>query len=318
MTQASTERPKLNLYLGISCRLILGLVWLVTALLKGLDFQSFNSILREQYNLHRLFSYLAIFLPVIETALGLALLIEFRVKNALHLSIGMLGALSLLIVYGMVGGNLESCGCFGSFDTTSPAVALARNAVLIAMAICALRFEPATHQPSPWKGWLLSTACIIAALATGASIHEPHYKEKSIQRGDTFPQLEAGIPALPNGTVIVFAFYAECSKCWDAIPQIQTFSKRDGLNVIGFTPSLSEKLKVYEEKLNPGFPIHQVSEEWLQKFGSKIPLFIMVKDGVIEFISKGRVLTETTFIHFHEPWYNTFLGINDSKPPTTP
>ena len=318
MTHEFAGSRKLNLYLGISCRLILGLVWLVTALLKGLDFQSFNSILREQYNLHRYFSYLAVFLPVVETAVGLSLLIEFRVKDALRLSIGLLTVLSFIIAYGMLGGNLEACGCFGALDTTSPAMALLRNTVLIAMAFCALRFEPSPPAPRGWKGWVLSLACIVAALTTGSSVHQPHFQEKSLQIGDQFPTLEVGIPELPTGPTLVFGFYAECSKCWDAIPQIKTFSHQPTLKIVGFTPSPLEKIKVYEEELTPGFPIHQVSEEWLKKFGSKIPLFILVKDGIIEFISKGPILTEATFIHFNETWYRAFLELDDSLPQVSP
>ena len=88
-------------YLAIASRLLLGLLWLSAATFKALDFGGFNEIIRQQYQLPQLVSYAATFLPALETFLGLCLLLEFRVRQALLGSITLLLAFCGVIAYGL-------------------------------------------------------------------------------------------------------------------------------------------------------------------------------------------------------------------------
>lgn len=83
----------------------------------------------------------AILLPWIEVvAAGALFLPKFR-EAALRLLLGLLSAFTVLLLVAVAHGRTGSCGCFGSGDgfLYRADVALARNVVLIALAVVLLR-----------------------------------------------------------------------------------------------------------------------------------------------------------------------------------
>ena len=294
-------------YVALGCRLLLGFVWLIAAAFKAIDFGGFNEIMRLQYELPRLLSYPAAFLPALETFLGLCLILEFRVRQALWASIALLGGFCLVIVYGLSVGELESCGCLGSFDDIAPHWAIARNMVLGILAYGSLRFDPQEQEASFWKGWVIAAACIVCALGTGSSIHQPHFQEPSLVSGQALPELEIDIPELNKGPVAIYLFKAGCSKCWDAMAQVQTLSAEPRLKIVGMTPSLPAEIQTFRSAFKPEFPIYSISDAVYKKIGSKIPAIFMIYDGILQAHVEQRVPTLTSIRHFSNDWFESFL-----------
>ena len=293
-------------YLGITCRLLLGILWLVAALLKASDFGGFREVLTQDYRLPQFAVYLAMLLPALETLVGLCLLIEFKVREALWATIVMLSGFCLMIGYGLIGGNLESCGCLGSFSELSPSLAVLRNVACIGAALCALRFEP-TPVSAPWKGWILGAACTLAALATGTSVEEPHFQQPTLIYGEQLIDLDINLPELNDGPVAIFIFKAGCSKCWDALPQIQTLQNEPRLNVLGITPSTHTEIETLREKLQPQFPIHSISQETYEDLDVEIPAILLLHNGVLKAHLEGRIPTLESIQHFSEAWFSKYL-----------
>jgi len=283
------------------------MMWLTAALFKALDFGSFSQIIRHQYQLPQLIAYVGMFLPALETLVGLSLILEFKIREALWISIAMLAGFCVVIGYGMLGGTLESCGCLGGFDDIEPSWAITRNLALIAMTIWALRFEPHEHISSSWKGWILGAACTLAALTTGSSTQEPHFQKETLVYGKALPELGVDIPNLNEGPVALFIFKAGCSKCWDAMPQIKTLQAEPKLKIIGLTPSDEAEIETFKDTLSPDFPIYPISQETYDNLVKEIPALLLLHHGILHIHLEGRIPTLASIRQFSNVWFNTFL-----------
>lgn len=300
-------------HLSTGCRLLLGFFWLVAATSKASDFGAFSNLIREQYQLPQLFAYAALLLPSFETLLGLALLIEFKVRQALWSSSVLLVVFCILIGYGLSGGQLESCGCLGSFEELTPTWAIVRNLALLAMAQMAIHFESPITSSAPWKGWFLGVSCTLMALAAGSSTQEPHFQDPALSYGQAMPELSTKIPELVKGPVAIFVFKAGCSKCWDAVPQIQTLQAETRLHVIGISPSTEPEIQTLSDNLKTTFPIYSISKEDYERLDLKIPALLMLHDGILKAHIEGRVPTLASIRHFTNQWFEEFLG-KQNKP----
>lgn len=296
-------------YTAIACQLVLALAWLVAASHKALDFGGFNDILRDQYKLPQLASYAAMFLPAFETSLGLAIVLKFHARAALWASVVLLAIFSMAIGYGLMQGELSSCGCLGTYMALTPGGSLARNLGLAALALFSLRHLPLVQEePSGLKGWLVASACILAALTTGSSTQEPHFSEPGLNVGDGLEALALGIPNLGKEPTLLFAFKAECPKCWDGGAQVESFSQEKRLKIIGLTPSTEEALEVFRRKLEPSFEVHGISEETLELLAAQVPVFFFVKNGIVVSRIESNLQSLVVYKHFGGAWFENFLG----------
>jgi putative oxidoreductase len=121
--------------------IVLGAVFLAAGILKILDPHAFAvSIARLRIVPMALVGPVAILLPWIEIVGALALFQPKLRDAALKLLLGMLGLFTIVLAIGLARGG-ASCGCFGTADSVfnRPEVALVRNALLIALAVLALR-----------------------------------------------------------------------------------------------------------------------------------------------------------------------------------
>ena len=102
-------------------RILLGLVFLVAGLLKGVDPDEFV----RQVGTYGIVSgkaalILAYLLIPLELALGAALVTSFRVRQAAAATALLLMVFMGATAYGWSRGRTEDCGCFGSFSPRTP------------------------------------------------------------------------------------------------------------------------------------------------------------------------------------------------------
>ena len=134
--------------------IVLGAVFLAAGLLKVLDPHAFAvSIARLRIVPMALVGPLAILLPWVEIVGAVALALPRYRDAALKLLLGMLAVFTAVLGIGLLRGA-TSCGCFGKADSVlnRPEVALARNVLLIALSVLAIRRKatsPAAPASSP-------------------------------------------------------------------------------------------------------------------------------------------------------------------------
>lgn len=265
-------------------RTLLGAVFVAAAWLKASDFASFSRDLWLEYRLPRLLSGLAFFLPAIELAIGLALVLGVNVRATAKAATAALVVFSAAILFGLARGDLADCGCLGEFVAMDPGAALLRNAVLAAGAIwLGWRAPIATSGRARAKLWAVAISACVASGLTGTSAHQPFVDRTTVRVGERFPGepfTQAGID-ITHGTWVVFGFSATCGHCWDAIHQAKTLAHSSHVRVVGVTASDAAQLTEFERALEPGFPIVQIDSGVFGDMQRKLPTSWLVREGVV-------------------------------------
>lgn len=141
-------------------KVLLGLVFIVSAVLKIVDMDRFEIYVYSYHFFSLNFSFLAARAAImVELVLGIGL-----VSNTLHKlywwgSMAMLMGYTLLLIYALHLGRTDSCHCFGDFLQLDPKQSLVKNGILMFLFILIYRME----------GWQTPFRWLILCLAVMAS-----------------------------------------------------------------------------------------------------------------------------------------------------
>jgi uncharacterized membrane protein YphA (DoxX/SURF4 family) len=285
MAPGDHGRDQLRSVVATAVRLLLGAVFVTAAWTKATDFASFSRDLWLEYQLPRALSSPAFFLPAIELAIGLALLLGLHVRTAAKFATAALIVFSAAIVYGVLGGGLEDCGCLGEIVEVGPFPALLRNAVLALAAIWLARRapEPATRWRRA-KLWTVVVAACFASGLTGTSAFKPFVDRTTARVGQEFPAIDALLEQgvdVRNGRWVVFGFAAACSHCWDATHQVKSLVGSPRVGVVGITASDEALVERFRDELDPGFTIVQLDAAEFGHMQRDLPTTWLVQDGIV-------------------------------------
>lgn len=132
-----------NKYLLFLFRIILGLVFIYSGIIKIIDTAGFsNSIYNYKLLPDFLINFSAIILPWIELMAGLLIILGITVKeNALIINL-MLTLFIIAIIINLFRGLDINCGCFGTGNGTKIGLAkLIENSILLFMGISLMLFN---------------------------------------------------------------------------------------------------------------------------------------------------------------------------------
>lgn len=132
---------KSNKILTTSLQIIVGLVFVFSGLMKGIDpvgtaikigeyFSSFG--IHSNPSVDLIFS---VALNLFEVALGIALLIGFRPTKTKFVALVLMGAMTLLTLYIYIFNPVTDCGCFGDAIIISNKATFWKNVVLLSFVI---------------------------------------------------------------------------------------------------------------------------------------------------------------------------------------
>lgn len=141
-------------------KVLLGLVFIVSAILKIVDMDRFE-IYVYSYHFYSLnFSFIVARLAIIlELVLGIGLISHCLHKLMWWGSMAMLVGYSLLLIYALRLGRTDSCHCFGDFLQLDPKQSLIKNGVLLALFLPIFRME---SWNTPFR-WLILIVAIMAS-----------------------------------------------------------------------------------------------------------------------------------------------------------
>ena len=144
----------------IALKVLLGLVFIASAILKIFDMDKFEIYIYSYHFFSLNFSFLvARAAIIIELVLGIGL-----VSNALHKlywwgSMAMLLGYTLLLIYALLMGRTDSCHCFGDFLQLDPKQSLVKNGVLMLLFLL-------VYSVKEWKTpfrWLIFCLALMAS-----------------------------------------------------------------------------------------------------------------------------------------------------------
>lgn len=144
-------------------KVLLGLVFVVSAVLKLFDMDEFEIYI---YSYH-FFSLNASFMVarlaiIIELVLGIGLISHCLHKLMWWGSIAMLVGYSLLLIYAMYLGRTDSCHCFGDFLQLDPKQSLVKNGVLMLLFLPIYRME---SWKTPFRWLILCLTVMVSTIA---------------------------------------------------------------------------------------------------------------------------------------------------------
>ena len=200
-------------------KVLLGLVFVVSAVLKLVDMDKFEIYV---YSYH-FFSLNASFIVariaiILEIVLGIGLVSHGFHRLMWWGSMAMLGFYTLLLMYALIVGRSDSCHCFGEFLPLNPMQSLIKNAALMLLFLLIYRME-SSKASSRW--WVLCLAVVVSTIgvfvASPPDNFTPSYSPERHLQVELFDEMLDATPFdslhLKEGKQVVCLFTTGCEYC---------------------------------------------------------------------------------------------------------
>lgn len=232
--QFQTETIGLANSLGKSAlKVLLGLVFIVSAVLKVFDMDRFEIYVYSYHFFNLNFSFFVARAAIIlELVLGIGLLSQTMHKLYWWGSVAMLGGYSLLLIYALTLGRTDSCHCFGDFLQLDPKQSLVKNGVLLVLFLLVYKMD---SWRTPFR-WLILILAIMAS-SIGVFVASPPDNLANTDPAhnlqiELFEEMldEAPLDSLhlDEGKQIVCFFSAGCEYCQTAARKLSLMQQFHG------------------------------------------------------------------------------------------
>jgi uncharacterized membrane protein YphA (DoxX/SURF4 family)/thiol-disulfide isomerase/thioredoxin len=279
---------------GRQAELLLGLVFLVSAVLKAADVNNFIVQIANYGVMVLAFQTLtALAVLLVETGLGMLLLFGLWRRFTLAMTMLLLLGFTQVVLYGWIYLHLDDCGCMGVLKMP-PVVSVIKNIVLIALVIEAWRglvSKPRAERPPMTRGRLLKRAglvllsFIMAFVVSGYAAAHVKPVQETLMGPRPFSAFEfkanGKIWDLGKGEYFVALLSMTCPHCKKIVPTLNELSTRsDFPTVVGLCKRNDKKLEEFMDQTKPAFPIHMVEvRDFWRLIGFSYPRFVLVRDG---------------------------------------
>jgi len=289
----SQEAYKANTWWWWVTRLLagaVGLILLTAAFLKAGDMELFSRQIRDYGIIHNyvLSVFMAWGLIILESGLGVALLVSYRQRLTLLSTMLLLLIFLGATVWVWLTGETEDCGCFGAWMRRTPGEAALDDLILF-FAICMVWFgQRGTNLPQPSaKAWAIVTACLTGLVlplvfgfpitrldlvqSQGVGLEIGHIDIQGLDNSD-----------LNRGAYLIILMDTACSHCHEVVPEINMLAETPDLPpVIALSTNEEFQRTTFIEEYQTVFPIGQIEEKvfWRLLADREMPSVIFVSDG---------------------------------------
>lgn len=284
---------------------LLGLIFIVSAFAKAWDAEAFTDMLL-QYG-PQWFSIGTPIIILIESILGMSLLLRILPKWSAICADCFLVVVSAIFAYGVLFKGIEDCGCFGIFSklfTSKPWMTFVRNAIFIGISIPALLDSSKTIQGSWLKAvaiiFIVGLSCFICGLSMGKSYKLPKISSVKVtnSRYMMMEQLKDIYPFQSDSSYVVYLFSFTCPHCLNSFANVQQFQQFNVVDkVIGISIREQEAMERFYSIYNPEIEIITISKEQMQKITNQLPIVLLIRDNSIVKTEIGRVTSPGIFLH---------------------
>ncbi len=285
----------------------LGLLFIVSAASKAVDMTAFA--MQVSYygvvTLPALVRLAAVFTVWLETVLGVALLVGWRLRGwTLRAVFALLVVFTGLILYAWAFKGLQECGCFGRYLQMSPGVSVIKNVVMMALVAAAWfgfrKREPSsvTEEMSLYKKYsapvmaVLCVAVVFGALAYGQrnQTSTPATPTGPYDKGRPYAQfrfeLDGGLWDLGEDEYFVVLLSDTCEHCEEVMFELNDLPLRvpNTPPVVSLFLGEEETLEELVELVEPEYPTFLIDELVFVHLlflgdGKAPPRFVHVRDG---------------------------------------
>ena len=281
-------------------RLIVGVVFLLSGLLKSIDTAAFADLM-SQYGASW-FGYAAPLIILIEVLLGIILVFGYYPNHITWASISFLFVVSLIYLYGVSARGITDCGCFGPLTwlNSKPWLTFTRNGVLLAMLFPSLFVSGQTSRPTFSSVVFMAVIAIVVMFMCGFSMHgakclhkEQHYQPVAL----TDSPLSAHVTCPYDSTCLVFAFSYGCPYCQNSIGNVNQYLPMGVADkVIGLAVEDTIARNRFKRIFETNFEIREISALQMYSLSRTLPKTFFIRHDSIIMQYTGMVVSPALMI----------------------
>lgn len=281
-------------------RLIVGVVFLLSGLLKSIDTATFADLM-SQYGVSW-FGFAAPLVILIEIFLGLILIFDYYPQQVTWASISFLGVVSLIYLYGVLARGITDCGCFGPLTwlNSKSWLTFTRNAVLLAMLVPSLFSPGKITRPTISSVIFMAVIAVVVMFMCGFSMHgakclhkERHYQPVAL--ADT--PLSAYVTCPYDSTCLVFAFSYGCPYCQNSIGNVNQYLPMGVADkVIGLAVEDTIARNRFKRIFETNFEIREISALQMYNLSRTLPTTFFIRHDSIIMQYTGMVVSPALMI----------------------
>lgn len=292
-------------------KVLLGLVFIVSAILKIVDMDRFEIYIYSYHFFSLNFSFLAArFAIILELVLGVGLISHTMHKLYWWGSMAMLVGYSLLLIYALTLGRTDSCHCFGDFLQLDPKQSLIKNGVLMLLFLLIYRME---SWKTPFR-WLILIIAVMASsigvfVASPPDNYTSNYNPDHNLQTERFETMldEAPLDSLNlrEGKQVVCFFSTGCDYCQMAARKLSLMQQ-----FYGFPEENITYLFVGNEEGIAKFYDQSESARYRDVLYPDVTRLLKAVDGnmpTIVFLENGEVVHEYGFRNMNEDEIKAFF-----------
>jgi len=289
LTNESSLREKVS----VALKVVLGLVFIVSALLKVVDLDQFEIYVYSYHFFSLNFSFLAARAAIIvELVLGIGL-----VTNTLHRlywwgSMAMLVGYTLLLIYALHLGRTDNCHCFGDFLQFDPKQSILKNGVLMALFLLVFK---AKERKTPFRWLILCIAVMASTIGVFVASPPDNYTDNYLPDHNVQPELFSAMldePPLDSinlaeGKQVVAFFSTGCEYCQMAARKLslmqQFYGFPAGRITYIFLGNEEGIGKFYEKSQSARFRdvLYPDAVQLLKAVNGNFPTIVMMEEGKV-------------------------------------
>lgn len=274
-------------------KVLLGLVFIVSAILKVVDMDKFEIYVYSYHFFSLNASFIVARLAIIlELVLGIGLVSHTLHKLYWWGSVAMLLGYSLLLIYALTLGRTDSCHCFGDFLQLNPKQSLIKNGVLMLLFLPIFKME---SWKTPFR-WLILILAMMASSIAVFVISPPDNltsnsdPEQNLQV-ELFDEMLDAAPLdglhLREGKQVVCFFSTSCDYCQLAarklslMQQFYGFSEDDITYVFMGNEEGIEKFYEQSESARYHDVLYPDVARLLKAVNGNLPVIVFLEDGSV-------------------------------------
>ncbi len=235
---------------------------------------------------------LALLLGPLECVVGLALLVNWKPRLVLPVSVAMMVFFIFLTAQAWKRGAGESCGCFGTLVDRSPGEAMVENALMLGLLVFSWRgLWGRPVAPRAWCRWVVVVGGLASLTVLGFRYvpERDRIAKSDLQVGITLGDLsllDADID-LTRGAYLVELFSPKCRYCQRAVPKLNAWSADPDVPKLIAVSQFSKDnplISQFKRQFQPRFTIAALSLADFARLtqGHGFPRLAYIVDGVIE------------------------------------
>lgn len=276
-------------------RFIVGVVFLITGLLKAIDTSAFADLM-SQYGMEW-FGFGAPALILAETFLGLCLIFNLRPRLISFITSVFIIAVSAIYLYGIAARGITNCGCFGPLGwlNSKSWLTFTRNGILLALLV------PSMIKPQ--QGTLLSVPMSICMSVAGVVIMFmcgfTFRGAQCLIRQETFhpvamseSELSKYVTCNQDSTYLVFAFSYNCPYCQNSVGNVNQYQPMGYVDrVIGIALEDSVARCRFERMFDTNFEIKEIPQLSMLQLTNTLPTTYLIRRDTIVNQYSGMVVS---------------------------